>query len=470
MSFTQTSIIEDGDPLARNDGSSDIQQFSQNQVLKQADPVELEIVRVPSPADHGPADVGSSETWTNTGRSSSYVRPQSTRATSVSNVKQSIRSFSKAALVGDRILEEVEPSPSEEVINSHTTRQVGDGGSTVSVDSVELNAAQKDDIISRFSNAVLEKILPQAIISDAVRTPNATFHSQFQNLLKAYSDMVKASTSEQSKRKASKAIHILRREISQQCEETFCGFGPPKNTRVYPNIVKEAAKVSLPEKTVKEKFQDWKCDLTSVLLFTDQGDALASQTCPSPSTEDDEQSDSGSGVEGIYPPGVEDENIHNYLTTHPAFSDLVIRLKRLLERHYCNQMMSIRHRLLLGIRRTNTWRDNTSGDYQVMFRIDWDILSFLRSQYDIGTAQDLQTIVTITGESVNAQLATVQYYFTQTWSNHTFTLIDAIQSAIHQSQESSWTGMYTICCCCIYSIGSLAANQSTKTRPPIYPF
>src|SRR5436305_3016917 len=104
-------------------------------------------------------------------------------------------------------------------------------------------------------------------------------------------------------------------------------------------------------------------------------------------------------------------------------------------------MELIRHRILLNVRRPVESECYSPGCCQVMFHVDWDVLRFLQTQYDIGITQDLGMVITITGRSVNAQLAMVYSYLKQTWPTHTLTLLHAIQFAIRHNDELSSTGI-----------------------------
>ena len=407
-----------------------------------------------------PADATSSlGTWANTGLSSSSVRPCSTKATSITTAERSMRSSKKATPAGDCIAEEADvPLVLETAFDGLPTQIVGDGESTISADSVELSAVQKEEVIAQFSTALLKHISTKGTLSSATQTSNAKFHQQFQNLLKSYSETVK-NTNERTKRRASKAIRALRRDISRRCEEALCGTGSSlKDSRIYPNLIKEAAKVNPPEKTLLEKVDDWICDLNPEMLLPCQdgvtglsrsiissaslGNMSPTEAASISGVDVDDSSDSQSMLGGVHSLGVESRDIYSYFTTHPAFSDLINGLQKLVERHYCNQMDLIHHRVLLRLRRPVPSSHHTSTDCQAIFQVDWDVLSFLRSQYDTGIAQDLGMVITITGQTVNAQLSTVYSYLEQTWSVHTLTLLRAIQFAIRQSEEPSSTGIY----------------------------
>jgi hypothetical protein len=418
-----------------------------------------------------PADATSSlGTWTNTGFSSSSVRPCSTKATSITTAERSMRSFKKATPAGDCIAEEADvPLVLETAFDGLPTQIVGDGESTISADSVELSAVQKEEVIAQFSTALLKHISTKGTLSSATQTSSAKFREQFQNLLKSYSETVK-NTNERTKRRASKAIRALRRDISRRCEEALCGTGSSlKDSRIYPNLIKEAAKVNLPERTLLEKVDDWICDLNPEMLLPYQdgvtgpqmiepaagrkisqsiissaplGNMLPAEAASISGADVDDSSDSQSMFGGAHLLKMESRDIYSYFTTHPAFSDLINGLQKLVERHYCNQMDLIHHRVLLRLRRPVSSIHHTSTDCQAIFQVDWDVLSFLRSQYDTGIAQDLGMVITITGQTVNAQLSTVYSYLEQTWSVHTLTLLRAIQFAIRQSEEPSSAGIY----------------------------
>jgi hypothetical protein len=107
------------------------------------------------------------------------------------------------------------------------------------------------------------------------------------------------------------------------------------------------------------------------------------------------------------------EDVYTYLTTHPAYSEFTAGFRNLVQRYHSDPMNLI-DRLVY-----NTEKNPTTSSHLFRLIVNWDPLGFLRTQYDLRLEQDLGEVITITGQSVNAQLTTVNSYLSQTWSSHT---------------------------------------------------
>jgi hypothetical protein len=80
-----------------------------------------------------------------------------------------------------------------------------------------------------------------------------------------------------------------------------------------------------------------------------------------------------------------------------------------------------------------------------MFYLDFDILAFLQEQYSLGLAQDLGSILTITGQATNAYMSTVRDYLKHMWPAYPSILLEAIQGAIvHYPQEETSGSKYAL--------------------------
>ena len=134
------------------------------------------------------------------------------------------------------------------------------------------------------------------------------------------------------------------------------------------------------------------------------------------------------------------EDVYTYLTTHPAYSEFTAGFRNLVQRYHSDPTKLI-DRLV-----HNTIEKNpTTSSHLFRLIVNWDPLGFLRTQYDLRLEQDLGEVITITGQSVNAQLTTVNSYLSQTWSSHTFTLLNAIRKTIAQHNNGHcYSSSYTI--------------------------
>jgi hypothetical protein len=389
-------------------------------------------------------------TLTDTYNGSTTRHSQSTLATSNSNVDQSMRTFSKRMMVENRIIEEPEPLYGmESVLQGADVNSVGDGQSTISADSVVLlTQKQKEDIINKFTEALVKDLPKICLVSHSSDMANLPFRQQFRDLLKQYSEEVKKDAARRSRRRqASKAIRNLKIEIITKCEETLGYFGTSaKEARVYPTIIQEAERINLPEKTYAEKVRDWSGLLPQVEFMGPYDDSP--NFVPLDYDHEDQQSALSENSIDMSPSDVvsrsdvdfdiaEDKDVHHYLTNHAAFIELIAGVKKLVERHYCSQMELIGQCVLISIRRPGAIGKSAFGSHQVEFRVDWDVVAFLKEQYSLGLSQDLSHVVTITGQAVNAQLTTVCNFLKQTWPDHTFELLQAIQSTLSRHGQDS---------------------------------
>ena len=375
---------------------------------------------------------------------SSTRQSKSTAATSVSHIDPSKRFFNMA-LAENRIIEE--PGPLHEKQSISQVATADDEQSIISADSIVLlTQMQREDIIRKFTHALVKDLPNKCLVSHNRNVVQVPFRVQFQALLKEYSEKVTMDAARRSRRRqASKTIRILKYEILAKCEETLGGFDTSgKGDKVYPTIIQEAEKVNLPEKTAAEKVSDWsdllqdECigvydgSLRFVPMDHDYEDHIGAV-----SDNFDEISHSDAVSLSDTDDTAEDRDVYDYLTKHAAFFELAAKVKKLVERHYCNQMELIRHSILLSIRRPGVIKGPTSSNQRVVFHVDWDIATFLEQQYSLGLCQDLGHIITITGRIVNAQLATVYDFLKQTWPSYTFDLLQGIRSALSRYSQGS---------------------------------
>lgn len=132
------------------------------------------------------------------------------------------------------------------------------------------------------------------------------------------------------------------------------------------------------------------------------------------------------------------------LKTHTAFGDLVCNFSRIL-RHYCyNTMATIGEHALKGLDSSPSLA-NTPKSQQMKFSLDWDPRAFLQDQYEAGVEEELRRVITITGNSCDAQMATVEQYMSQTWSLLGDSLLLALRSAVRSEKRLLFhRGMFVI--------------------------
>lgn len=181
----------------------------------------------------------------------------STAPTSASNTSGSLKGpNANGKMAPDQTSGTRQPLPAiEEVSQLVPAENTWDSHSTITTDSVELSTEQKEDIIRRFTEAILRELPDQIGIYHDRQNSGISCRNRFQSLLKAYSTKVKDDTQQRPRKKAAKQIRILRREISERCEIALVGVGGHR--RIYPDITKEVEKTHNPEKTWGEKVDDW---------------------------------------------------------------------------------------------------------------------------------------------------------------------------------------------------------------------
>ncbi|KAF2814371.1 uncharacterized protein BDZ99DRAFT_516970 [Mytilinidion resinicola] len=413
--------------------------------------------RVTSEAIDGIFAESSRGTEFNTPRSSSFRGTESTAPATFSG--EPTRTFDKTQIVQHRIIEEEETDRIEE-----SEAPVLDGQSTISADSViVLTPQQRTDVIKKFSGALIRDLPSKCFTSHGKAFEESTFRRQFTSCIKGYSKQVMEGAARRShQRQASKAIRILRNDILNKCYEALGGFD--RLERSYPSIILQAQEQNLPEKSIAEKVSDWTYEPSQDAIddslhrrqyshyldplseeFSSVSKAYAiSNPAPNPPsdvsssslTDADSWSQSDSrGQDDSNDINTEDKPVYTYLTEHPAFSELVDELRTIVERQFCDQKELIHHRILLAIRRPGMIHPTPGGLFQAEFFTEWDILSFLDTQYPLRTSHNLRPIIAITGGPTNAQLTTVEEYLRQNWPIHTWELIDALNTAIEKTNS-----------------------------------
>ncbi|KAJ4422967.1 hypothetical protein N0V82_002361 [Gnomoniopsis sp. IMI 355080] len=132
---------------------------------------------------------------------------------------------------------------------------------------------------------------------------------------------------------------------------------------------------------------------------------------------------------------VDTAEIVNKFPLHEAFSRLTQEIGQVLERYTCLKLDSIRLRTSLGLRRNGL---NFEKKYfRVEFRLDWDLLGFLKTHYEDGAGQDINGIAAVTGTMHSAILCSVSEYLENQWPECSRTLIDAISLARSQPKRRS---------------------------------
>ncbi|KUJ21185.1 uncharacterized protein LY89DRAFT_429259 [Mollisia scopiformis] len=320
-----------------------------------------------------------------------------------------------------------------------------------------LDSKQRQDIIKKFVDAILNELPRVPSTLHDYPQSRKLFQGRFQILLKCYSDQVKADAGRGARKQATKQIRFLRRDITRHFEQTIKVNGVNlKSQRIYPIIVKQAEQINLSEKTWAQKVDDWKVllasedpvyqkadnDLYDTKLPSSHIEAFSiadrgSLSCPGSLYEfiDTDSSSESEVIEIVHTTSGEDRDIYEFLTTHQAFQVLLVQLQGLVERYYGNQMVVVQNRVLDSLRSPLTKDNPNSGSHSAMFCLDWDVLAFLQEQYPAGLAQDLGSVLTITGQASDAYMSTIRNYLEYAWPQCPLALLEALQGAITKYAE-----------------------------------
>lgn len=345
------------------------------------------------------------------------------------------------------------------------TASVLDGLSVITDDSLELNNAQKRDIINRFTRRLLACLPSRNAGNSMSLAPGPTFRAAVERFLKDFSQTVKTDAMKKSpERIASNSIRRLRMEIANAFTKSLF-----VESRLSTSIAVEADRVNPSERNFAEKVRSWSTSIQDdphgIGISSDVFDCNRehSQVCsmdaatppasvqfippdavtPLASVQMAPQdavsistiwsdSDDEAPPDDLYPPGVDDHKVFEFLTTHPAFTGLVNRISALVTDADSTQMDMIRYCVEASIRGSDISMKDSRGSYTVRFHLHWDILGFLEHEYSAGLEQDIGQILTITGKARNAQLTTVRAYLLDHWPLHNETLLKALQRDIRE--------------------------------------
>jgi hypothetical protein len=327
--------------------------------------------------------------------------------------------------------------------------------STISVDSMQLTAAQRAHVIKKFSQVVLEKLKPFLPVgSTALSSSKHGFTRRLEHLLKEFSKSVQQDAPDKGRKMGCKSIRVLRREIARECDAILSSRTAPELSeaiRPTTSIGGEADLLFPTQRTPKEKVDNWlsqDVDLKEAQLLGPGGPAETQGRDPFDDLDDGSQfsgsvervsisvSDGDSDPlsiqsesAGLYAEFVSVEEITTYFTGHSAFQDFIDQLRTLIERYHHNKMDLITHRIQQSIGPRGGRRD-LSESYMAIFVVDWDITRFLASNYDDGLEQDLSLCLCFVGELIDAQLTTIGDYFERVWPTHSWELLQAITQAV----------------------------------------
>jgi hypothetical protein len=94
-----------------------------------------------------------------------------------------------------------------------------------------------------------------------------------------------------------------------------------------------------------------------------------------------------------------------------------------------------------------TLSSNLQGrEYKAAFAVQWDVKAFMSTQYAKWDASSLRSVITLTGNSLNAQAATCEDYLLQNWPITGKLLLVVLQKAISGGRSTTKGILYVLVC------------------------
>ncbi|KAI1177647.1 hypothetical protein F4777DRAFT_587102 [Nemania sp. FL0916] len=100
---------------------------------------------------------------------------------------------------------------------------------------------------------------------------------------------------------------------------------------------------------------------------------------------------------------------------------------------------SIRDTIFQGIPRTRkVSRRNPTQECEVIYKIDWDVMTFLKSQqYEENPSEAIADVITISGCHKDAQALSCRGYLAQTWSSSGLRLLNLLQKLLDRNTSTT---------------------------------
>jgi hypothetical protein len=308
---------------------------------------------------------------------------------------------------------------------------------SLSANSIMLDAAQRNDMTARFTKAILKNLPSTEFVDKTVRVSNGHLLNEFQRTLKTYTDTVKRDATDRWQRLGSETLCRLIHEISVECGEGIFGERSfQEENEIHCGISTQTE--DMPHGLFNEKVKSWKSSTLENQMDTSDYEIIkldnygrldmgASSDSSGSSATEVAPGETVFGIDGndtshnevqeasTHLSSANSSKVFDYLTSHPAFSDLVSMLWESIARHHGGQMDMIRNRISKCFQACSPDARKTPCVHLAKFIVDWDIAGFLESQYEFGLSHDIGTTLAPTGQLVNAQLLPVRSYLEQTW-------------------------------------------------------
>jgi hypothetical protein len=89
-------------------------------------------------------------------------------------------------------------------------------------------------------------------------------------------------------------------------------------------------------------------------------------------------------------------------------------------------------------------RHSLAPVYHASFAMDWDVLGFLREQYEDDPSYAVETAITLTGTIQEAQALTCRQYLEQTWPRIGSVVVQLLKDSVETAAETSSSGKNSV--------------------------
>ncbi|KAF5650752.1 alcohol dehydrogenase [Fusarium sp. NRRL 52700] len=379
---------------------------------------------------------------------------QTTTLTSVSSLSKTVRHNQvqnpnpSLGILGD-IQEVEEDSPT--VLGQNKTAQTPqdehcekDDESLISQTSTTYTPEQRDDVIVRFSQAMLKGLHSHANYGAANKSSKQHVLAHLRSALRTFAEAIEGDTSERTQAKARKMVRRLRSEIARNLQDQVLRDDQVQESNRMPIDLTEREEMGAAEKIDRwdiptpdmDVRAGWQAELDIQPKY--QYHSEPSLSLPTRSESSVEPSDvevSQCDTTQIYGRSIDPVEVMKHFSTHPAFEKLLQTTRKLFERFHSQKMDLVRHRTSLSLRRQ--LGKQGSNDNVAIFNLDWDLHGFLLANYDDGVHQKIDKILAVTGTMGNAQLCSVGQYFAWAWPGYKSQLLEELHSTLRGSKSKN---------------------------------
>ncbi|KAF5703417.1 alcohol dehydrogenase [Fusarium mundagurra] len=369
-------------------------------------------------------------------------RPKTVRPNQVRNPNPSL------GILGD--IQEVEEDPPSVLGQNKTGQSLQDepcdkdDESLISQTSTTYTPEQRDDVVDRFSQAMLKGLHSHVNYGAANKSSRQHALAHLRSALRTFAEAVESDTSERTQAKARKMVRRLRSEIARNLQDRVLRDDQvQESNRMRINLTDRE------EMGAAEKINRWDMPTPDLdfrvgwQAYPDiqpkyQYHPEPSLSLPTRSESSVEQSDievSLRDTTQIYGTSINPVEVMKHFSTHPAFEELLQTTRKLFERFHSQKMDLVRQRTSLSIRRQ--LGKQGSNNSVAIFNLDWDLHGFLIANYDDGVHQNIDKILAVTGTMGNAQLCSVGQYFAWAWPGYEFQLLEELQSTLRGSTSKN---------------------------------